>query len=969
MSSATPTVQNVIDGLYVAIYNKAADSAGYNYWLSTLPAGTKLGTPVTSIASPLLTSLTAGFLNAQGTVLTYFNNTYPPTMTNTQFVQTLYQNLGGAGSVGDAAGVLAWTTLLNSGASRTTMISQFIYDYMTFNANSPAAAGLTPAQLAAQLGFTQTFLNKISVSAAYAQASSSTAGAFLNAQAAGASDAGFVAGQAAIQSVTSASDSVAAAITAINSAVTAGNTTPIISLPSAANTFTLTTDIQALHTDVAGAIFNATPSFNQFLGKQIDTLQANDSNISSKGDATLNFINGGGVVNNVTLSGIKTANITQQSAAPAGGGFYGAITGLTDVTIMGGASSKTTLGFAGLGLNTALANVNLKASQDFIAIIAPTALAGAADAVTVNITGAFGTKVAPGQVAFNADDGSSNVYETETINATAATFAQLSDGTATNLSTTAIKIGGAGAVQLTAFAGTDFSNVTSIDASANTGGVNITGASYAGAGAGLLTNNTVLTSFTGGAGNDTIDLSNMTLAQLQAVTTLDGKAGVNTLKVDGAILNTTTALTDANFQTIDAVLGGVGGAIDVSKLGAAVNTVKLDVNATAATTFNNVTDKFNVAMNGHGNAFNFTFNGPSGTSDTLNITDIGGATQIANLKTTAFENVNFTVTGTGNDGLASIASTPTAGGVVKFDLVNNQTGGGTFTVAGASDVGAAGTLKIDGTSTGSVTLTGDVTAAVLDASGATGIAVGSVGLVMGGKATSLIQITGTGGQDTLVGSGVGADSINGGAGNDAISNELGTVGFTTSGAVITTGAGSDTVALNGAVANGAVPAVYSTAAKIADFTVSSSTTTTDHLQLYAGVNHYQATALWATGAAVTGGDVGSVLSNVTGGSVAGAAGNNIFKLVTPTAAGADVQATFDAAMGAGKFTGLTASKDYAVTIYDSTNNVVDILSVNSNNGTNTAIEAGDTVRLIGTISMSAADYASFGNTQVSAFHA
>ena len=136
----------------------------------------------------------------------------------------------------------------------------------------------------------------------------------------------------------------------------------------------------------------------------------------------------------------------------------------------------------------------------------------------LNDNGVVGTTAAP-----------NNAYETETFSATAATFAQLSNGASGVLSTTKLALSGAGAMQLSAGPAGAFTKLTTIDASADTGGVVITGATdvatpnavtalNAGA-AGLLTGNTVLTSFAGGTGADRLDIVTMTTAaQLAAFT-------------------------------------------------------------------------------------------------------------------------------------------------------------------------------------------------------------------------------------------------------------------------------------------------------------------------------------------------------------------------------------------------------------------------------------------------------------------
>lgn len=100
-----------------------------------------------------------------------------------------------------------------------------------------------------------------------------------------------------------------------------------------------------------------------------------------------------------------------------------------------------------------------------------------------------------------------NAYEKITVKADDTTFVRLSDGTNGILSTTQIDVTGAGKASLFAGANENFKNVTTIDATAS-GGATITGATTLVGG--LLSGNTALTSFKGGTGADSLDISNLT---------------------------------------------------------------------------------------------------------------------------------------------------------------------------------------------------------------------------------------------------------------------------------------------------------------------------------------------------------------------------------------------------------------------------------------------------------------------------
>ena len=111
---------------------------------------------------------------------------------------------------------------------------------------------------------------------------------------------------------------------------------------------------------------------------------------------------------------------------------------------------------------------------------------------------------------------------------------------------------------------------------------------------------------------------------------------------------------------------------------------------------------------------------------------------------------------------------PTAGSLTTFNVVDNSFGPPDI-VVGAFNVGA-GTINISGTHVSSYEIGGDVTAGLLNASGYhTAAAATATSLLMFGKATAAITLTGSAGADTLTGSAF-TDTISGGSGNDSITN-------------------------------------------------------------------------------------------------------------------------------------------------------------------------------------------------------
>jgi len=241
----------------------------------------------------------------------------------------------------------------------------------------------------------------------------------------------------------------------------------------------------------------------------------------------------------------------------------------------------------------------------------------------------------------------------------------------------------------------------------------------------------------------------------------------------------------------------------------------------------------------------------------------------------------------------------------------------------------------------------------------------------GGTGTTATVITGTGNVDTLNGSTAG-DIINGGAGADVIANTI--AGAATAGDVLTGGAGFDTFALRGDVASAALAGLLSSSSVITDFTVGATATTTDILQLSSTNTQYAGagTGFHAGIAAATPVAAGSTVIQTVAQNAAAVAlvtGTDLFKLSTGVATtGLTVQQAFNAAIGTGTVTGLGAGTEGFVSMYDTTNSRMLLMVVDANAGTNTIVETGDAVTLIGSVAMSAADYAAFAsaNFQLSA---
>src|SRR5262249_27756194 len=204
------------------------------------------------------------------------------------------------------------------------------------------------------------------------------------------------------------------------------------------------------------------------------------------------------------------------------------ITGLTTVSLAGIPDNTIRLGGtpglpAGGGLNTALSTVNFNANVNFSAVIAAAALARS-PAVTINANTALGTSEDPAVISFQHGtevwaraSWRRQTYGTETTTTKATSSLKLQAGQTGNVSTTKLMINAAGNTEFESAetAGkSDFTNVTSIDASGSIATVGISGNlnvqsnsdDLSGGGGtdvvGLLNGNTVLTSFKGGTGKN-----------------------------------------------------------------------------------------------------------------------------------------------------------------------------------------------------------------------------------------------------------------------------------------------------------------------------------------------------------------------------------------------------------------------------------------------------------------------------------
>ncbi len=930
-----------VESIYVGYFGRAGDPSGANYWIQQHSTGTSQAVIAASFAT-------------QPEALTKYPYLATPNLADPgAFVDAVYQNL--FSHPADTAGKAYWVTQLTAAGGSSTAVAQFILNVIS------GATGIDSTALT----------NKVDVARDFTSKTANAGTAWTNAASAQSS--------AELATVTDQASTVAAAKAATDAFVA--------SAPASPSNFTLGLD--ALSSNIANANFNAPLIFNAPTGTLLASLQAGDSAIDTAPSTGPGLSNGGNLtamlnaatpVVDVTLKGIPTHSVT---SLIAGGGYSGDITGLVILNNRN-STGGLTVGAIGNGIDrggsggsntmpaTLLATINVSNSPgsgaNTLAIVSAAALAGAADAITMNVIGATGTSTlgtGAAQIVVHNDGAAgtaaspNNAYEVETITTTATTFLQLSNASSGVLSTTSLKLEGAGSLQLSAAAPGDFARLVSIDASAQTGGVSITGttnisatgAAFNAGAAGLLASNTALISFIGGSGADRLDLSGMTAAQIAAFIALDGGVGIDTLVLASAAVNTTAALPNAGFETI-AVTAGLRDTVDVSKLGTGVNAVQLLGLVADNVVLANAPSSFILELGAFGNNKDFSITGPSAGADVLMI-NARSTGSLSNIVLNGYETATLTFTGTGDATFDSLTATPSAGLSVAMNIVDAIDGNGSLTITQSTNVGG-GTINLFGSA--EITLSNAVTAGALNGTNMTGS-----GHIIMSRSTTAISIAGGPGADFLVGS-PDTDTISGGAGNDALWNMDCDAGGAAVLDTLIGGDGSDSFGLVGDRVSGAIAGVYGSAVVVADMAVTASSTTSDFISLSTDGPNYAVTQDSGYSLQATPSDRGQVpvqsVSSSAGLQLIANATNEILKLTTGVVtSGLTVQTAFDAAIGSTMIIGATQDASYFFTMYDITNARMVIGIVQDHEGDDSTIESGDVVSLIGTAAMSASDYA------------
>lgn len=510
-------------------------------------------------------------------------------------------------------------------------------------------------------------------------------------------------------------------------------------------------------------------AFTAGLTNSVMTFSSSDVIDGGDGTDTLNIsVNAAGTYQAGSLTSVESVST---SFTGAGTVSLAGATGVTSVALSASTTDGVYSGIAdGVTAFSAGSSGNISATFN----MAAGANAGTSDAATLTLGGM--TQTTGGSKTIVLADG----FETVNVVSTAANNIDiLNTGTATTLN-----VSGVGA--LTVFQGLD-AEITTVDGSAMTAALTIVGTAAS-------------VTITGGEGNDSIDVS-----AAAATSTLVGGAGNDTFTFNG-----TGTLTSA-----DTVTGG-DGTDTIANISAQLGGINSALTLVTGIEALTITDD-------HATAINLTYFG-SGVN-TLSFAEDADASLVTLNPGASTFIMGVGAAGDGSFDALSASLTATVGGAATDDALTVQYGTALFDAnAQAISLSGVETLTITnekvandfgaitmvassgGTSTLNITgnkaqTIGAVTVETIDASTMT-----SGGSLVMATATTVTTITGSLGNDTLIGDaastisgGAGDDTITGGSGIDVLSGGDGNDTIT-SGAgndTLTGGAGDDTFILAG----------------------------------------------------------------------------------------------------------------------------------------------------------------------------
>jgi len=749
-----PVSTSQIQNAYVAFFNRPADTAGLNYWSSY--AGSSADLLTTFAQSSEYTSLFTG-------------------LNNTQAVNLIYNNLFGRDA--DLSGLNYWVGQLTNGSVKIANIA----DAVNKGAQGTDSTIITSKTTAAT-AFT-TSLDTVAKVVAYSSVSTS--------------------GLAAVKTWLSAVKDATTLATATSSSGLAAITTTVSS--SATST-------------VAGSTFTLTTGTNSFTGTSgADTF---DGGISSSSLQTLNSgdsLDGGAgtddlyavITGSVTPSALKNIENVYVTNTTANATIdFSNATGLSAVSNSASTFALTMAGLKSVSGPTVTVRDTAIAGQ----IVSFNDVTGSADSATVIInntqSGASLTVAGVETLTLQSDGSATNVLGTTLL-------AGLVAGAATKLNVTGSQ-GLTMAMATTAVVSANVlpSTIVNLNASGNTNtttGVTATMSSTnASTIVGSAGNDSIATwslgadSISMGAGNDTIWYANN--STWTVADTIDGGAGTDTLRVLAANIAgiaTPTTYNTTNIETIQITNALAAATYTPVNISAAATTLNVTGNTDANGILTIVAATLSVTNSiiaGPAGSFAVGL-GASVATNTLGLLTAGGNLTINDTGTAITDSLtisnNAMVTSgaalnvyNGQNLVVNGYETVTIGTSTTSGVANTFA---TITVTGDAGGTSIETVKFTGANI--LTMTGVISADIIDASGLTAAgtaAAPTITMITGSTATS---ITGSAGMDLLLGNTTTASSISGGAGNDTLTG--GSANDTILGGAdndsITAGSGNDSI--------------------------------------------------------------------------------------------------------------------------------------------------------------------------------
>lgn len=505
------------------------------------------------------------------------------------------------------------------------------------------------------------------------------------------------------------------------------------------------------------------------------TLTSGDSLVGGAGTDALQIAASGGAAVAaplVSTSSIETLNVTNNNT-----GLYtvdsSLMSGLKTVQVTAGAHDVTVSGQA------SILNASLVSTSRSLTLSPASGTTGTADEMSLTINGA-GTSAGSTVTA--------NGIETINLTSTGAASGNSTNSTRVTVASDALDklvVTGEANARLTVnFAGASGTDVSTLDASKSTGGVN----------ASITVGSSGNASIVGGAGNDAFTLG--TMSKYQTVT---GGDGTDTITVSAAAYSSTaTTQTAANVSGFEVLSVAASGSADVRAFSGNAGLASFEAAGASATLSGLSTAAATVTAKAIGGTVTVT-RATDGTTDAMTV-NLSATTPGTYTAVSIADEETITLASGGTDTGSNTITTLTATDATSLTV----TGARSLTVGTLAGATALATLNA-GAHTGAVlninasnsaanmTVTGSAGANATDGAVVNTITTGTGNdSITGGAFYDLL--TGGTGNDTIVG-GAGNDQLYGNANNDVLDGGEGDdlVDGDVGNDSLTAGAGNDTV--------------------------------------------------------------------------------------------------------------------------------------------------------------------------------